>query len=550
MPGDTRKTIQEQFEALQGKGLELRNASIAPASAIPGSRDLARNAPNRTNISSNPNEKIKPPKQHERPEDLSKLESENAFLLSERNRLKSQNEGLNTEIATIRNELREAIQTSQDLSSRATDIDAREKKLESDLNILAEQETHLIERHHLHEIEGRRLLILSDNLAQKGTRLELSLQIHEQELEKLRSIDEREKSVLLREAALEENEKALKKRGRAITSQEQALAIESAKIARDELKNKTIRQELRTIKQSNHELREVADSSSKESAQWQRKFTKAQKDLESARDALLKKPALDVQDWKIIEWMLWDAEIEQSIFSEKISCEGSGPWENDDLRRLLKHQDFKLSNCGTKDASEIVIVGRDDWDPEALERHILSRGDEPIYIFPQELFIASLLCGRNPFHELESNDALEILELFGNGHPVVEWLRSEQFPWPEIVITDSPSTAEFDQVEESPLFAIGYRVGKVHGLPKSERHELLTEAFRDELPFVESKEYMESWGLPGHRLRLQRIAWHLAMLIRSRRKNTSQHVAVSEWEDDLKWLKRNFYTPFLRFRWP
>jgi len=162
MPGDTRKTIQEQFEALQRKGLEPRRADIASAPAIASSKNFSQSTASQTNFYSNPREKIQPPTQYEHPQELAKLEAENAYLRSDRNNLKYQNEELKNEIVTVRSELRKAIQTNQELSSRATAIEAREKNLDSDLSILAEQETHLIERQHLHEIEGRRLSILSD----------------------------------------------------------------------------------------------------------------------------------------------------------------------------------------------------------------------------------------------------------------------------------------------------------------------------------------------------------------------------------------------------
>lgn len=47
---------------------------------------------------------------------------------------------------------------------------------------------------------------------------------------------------------------------------------------------------------------------------------------------------------------------------------------------------------------------------------------------------------------------------------------------------------------------VGYKTG-IHGLPSAERIKLLTCVFHNELPNVDSKEYMNLWGKPGSDVR-------------------------------------------------
>ncbi len=113
-----------------------------------------------------------------------------------------------------------------------------------------------------------------------------------------------------------------------------------------------------------------------------------------------------------------------------------------------------------------------------------------------------------------------------------------------------PNTTETERVTESPLVKIGYRVGVSNDQPEPQRRKILNMALNDELPFVESEEYMDGWSGAGTRLRLRRIAWHIAMQIQSFRSKNNYHVAVKEWESDLNWLRRTYYKPFMRFIWP
>jgi hypothetical protein len=104
--------------------------------------------------------------------------------------------------------------------------------------------------------------------------------------------------------------------------------------------------------------------------------------------------------------------------------------------------------------------------------------------------------------------------------------------------------------EQSPLCALGYRVGK-HGLFFAERRSILEKAYFDELPFVHSDSYMQEWGKPGSETRLERIANHLADRCRQdKHRATDCILAIEHYEDDLRWLKQAYYHEHMHLNWP
>jgi len=58
------------------------------------------------------------------------------------------------------------------------------------------------------------------------------------------------------------------------------------------------------------------------------------------------------------------------------------------------------------------------------------------------------------------------------------------------------------------------------------------------------------WGNPGSPKRLQAIAEQIVRNIRLRSSQGSMRRAVADWTRDLEWLKKHFYPPGGRFRWP
>jgi carboxypeptidase C (cathepsin A) len=101
--------------------------------------------------------------------------------------------------------------------------------------------------------------------------------------------------------------------------------------------------------------------------------------------------------------------------------------------------------------------------------------------------------------------------------------------------------------------ALGYKVGKTGIQDAKKRHELLTEIFmKEDLPAVMSKDYLAEWGSPGSCQRLKKMADSIATFSKNAklRKDADMTVAIEHWEEDLKWLGKNFYHGHCQFWWP
>lgn len=229
---------------------------------------------------------------------------------------------------------------------------------------------------------------------------------------------------------------------------------------------------------------------------------------------------------------------------------GSGPFDSTELAAFLETHHIEVVD----DAVGRLILGRQDWDEQELDDFIdLHQGDK-LRIYSQEMFLAMLLSRRDPFAADQ-----RVLAAFRAGHPGLEFVSEGWVGW---VTTDVPfdrAQAESSSSrsgigsrwqEQSPLAALGYHVGK-DGLGYLERRRILESAFRDALPQVGSRSYMEKWGEPGTPERLKAIANLLASTCRNRKKiaNASPE-AISDWENDLDWLKKSFYRGHMAFHWP
>jgi hypothetical protein len=195
-----------------------------------------------------------------------------------------------------------------------------------------------------------------------------------------------------------------------------------------------------------------------------------------------------------------------------------------------------------------MVVGRENWFVDDLEAQIRARGEDGLRVYSQEMLLAALATSDDPFDSATP----KTLKQFADGHPALECLIESGFKWPEVIA--SGGLVNFDEpggfADQSPINALGYVVGKVKGLPVSERRNLLTKAFRGKLPFVESSTYMKSWGEPGSRIRLRRAAMHIAKQAGLRVTLHTHDVAVQDWRDDLDWMRGHLYEPWMRFRWP
>jgi hypothetical protein len=218
------------------------------------------------------------------------------------------------------------------------------------------------------------------------------------------------------------------------------------------------------------------------------------------------------------------------------------------MERLLRKAGFQLRKPGDTSAASMV-TGRDDWLVDDLEDQIAARKSQRLKVFSQEMLIAALATRDDPF---ESADRKTLLA-FADGHDALTYLIEAGFEWPFITWKPLQAAGRFAEkqfAEESPVHKMGYVVGKVAGLPEKARRRILADAFTGKLPKVYSTEYMATWGTPGGRIRLRRMATHLATFARLWQNEPNFGTAVAHWEADLDWLEQEFYEPWMRFRWP
>ena len=228
---------------------------------------------------------------------------------------------------------------------------------------------------------------------------------------------------------------------------------------------------------------------------------------------------------------------------------GHGPFPEHDFDAYL----VNLKITPRYDGYPWIVVGRDGWDKGKLIELIEDNDLDEVVVLSQELFVAGIISTHDPFSLPE-----DILMKFAYGHPALEFLMKQGFEWPEILIEDldhSPThlrgpSGSYERVEMSPIYSMGYVVGKTNGIPFKKRTKILEEALDDDIPWVGDDEYMEEWGKPRSRRRLWRTVHHLAWLIRSRKSNPSMSCAVRDWKKDLDWLGENYGDRALGFSWP
>lgn len=138
--------------------------------------------------------------------------------------------------------------------------------------------------------------------------------------------------------------------------------------------------------------------------------------------------------------------------------------------------------------------------------------------------------------------------------------NADYFPWPSTAVMDQGSALagrHFDY-QDGVLSFLGYQVGKTSPLSVGERRLVLDYVYFEELPQVQSRTYMNGWGGADTSNRLKKMADSIASFTRdAKRKDIKSgkkvyKVAVSHWEADLAYLKREYYDGVYdsRFPWP
>ncbi|WP_135444955.1 hypothetical protein [Vibrio tasmaniensis] len=121
-------------------------------------------------------------------------------------------------------------------------------------------------------------------------------------------------------------------------------------------------------------------------------------------------------------------------------------------------------------------------------------------------------------------------------------IDTDGFKWPSTLAYESNgSIPEADWPQVGMLKGVGYSVG-AKGLPIGKRHELLSNVMHQQLPYVISHTYRREWGEPSSTARLKKLANTIASLAKNSKRSPNNTLeAISDWEEDLRWLKENYY---------
>ena len=463
-------------------------------------------------------------------EDLVETKKRLSAAEEERNESRVELHGRDQELGRLRAALTEHAAKNQSLLQEAQRHKERSEQLEDDVSPIIEESDRL--RAEIAEL--RALQKQLEEQSQDLTAKQAALAKRQDAVKEF----ERERNAVLQDVA--EKKREIRRLNSEVQREGEARLTAENRLEKAKKAAEKARSELAEFYPLFNQATSARDKAQREKKQLKLKLSDAA--LESV---------LVVRDFDLVKYLCRDFSLTESSLPIDVAIHGDRPWPNAEFVELLSDLGFNVWEVGPHDDVELLIVGRGNWDENILEQQIGAREGEPLKIFTQELLVAALTCGRDPFDEIDTATGQNILESFGKGHPAIEYLRGLEFPWPEFNPTeDGVSSGEWDSVEETPLLKLGYHAGKTHSLAPSTRHNFLAEAFSGELPFAESDEYMAEWGAPGTRKRLRRMAWHLAFLIRNRRRNPSQVYAVKDWENDLKWLRDKYYKSIMRFSWP
>jgi hypothetical protein len=232
---------------------------------------------------------------------------------------------------------------------------------------------------------------------------------------------------------------------------------------------------------------------------------------------------------------------------------GHGPWKDEIFRGNLEELGYKFFTMPDKDLSHL-IVGRKDWNKNDLLAQINERQGATLRVYSQEMFFFKIVTGRDPFDE-EDN---ELLIAFAQDHPALQFLMSLPDPWPEITDVYAGGFFEVEAsafgVSNSPLHFLGYHVGSSSKLTITERRRVLTNCFQtNALEFSSDSDqgYKAEWGRPYTAQRLYRMAIHIRTMAALAGRNNSKTQARTDWLNDLKWLKEQYYSSYRStFSWP
>lgn len=139
----------------------------------------------------------------------------------------------------------------------------------------------------------------------------------------------------------------------------------------------------------------------------------------------------------------------------------------------------------------------------------------------------------------------------------VERLRNQAentgfFEWPTTFAPIGAGKLNASGWPKDGLFSyVGYHAGNDGEHPDVRRY-ILDCVFHNELPSVNSDEYMSEFGIPKSSQRLRKMANHLAATARNYKRNehADYSQAIAGRESDLEYLYDKYYVGVFHFDWP
>lgn len=502
------------------------------------------------------------------------LRTANAQLVAELNSVKANPNAVLSQLQEQHNDVLARLQTAENSNGLLAEDNLRLKRELAEL-----PDKDLILRWRKKAIQADAIIREADEsmvLLQKARlQLEEDRAAFEADLVRLEALDEETEKLSAAQRELAESEAEIRLRIIDSESSEKELSVERARLEKlsNELSDlqarvghfRGIEKALRSLEEEHTKVTRLYEAGktrirnltaekdqalqSQSSAEANAK--KISRDLKNALNKLASTPDGEViiRSFETVQWLVSQFEDPyERVVPKQVLLVGDGPWPIDNFTELLQEIGFEVWQNGCDTDIEVVIVGRENWSESVIDAQIEERDGESLRVYPQELFVMLLAMQADP---LEIADPESLLK-FVDGHPVFEYLFNQEFPCPETAFEDGPPATigeGFDGEDaSSPLYKMGYSVAQQVALTPSRRHDLLEETYVEEsLPWCISDEYMEDWGEANSRKRLRRIAWHLHLMT----KRFKRHMeAVARWESDLDWLKRTYYKPIHRFRWP
>lgn len=263
----------------------------------------------------------------------------------------------------------------------------------------------------------------------------------------------------------------------------------------------------------------------------------------------------DLFSWReILEHLHKNAVVCRGILGFEVITIGSGPFGEMEFDEFLNKCGISIYEVSESDLNKI-IMGHDDWQEDELDTAIKAREGKSLKVYSQEMVLASLALGNDLFDVCSREE----IESFGRFHPALEYLMNNMgFDWPTTKVSLGLNSLIVDFIggewpETGVLRKMGYKVGK-YGLNEDERREILDKVFNVELipGSDDTKEYIEEWGNLNSEKRIKKMANSIASFIRNKRRDESRDysVAINEWEEDLKYLKKKYYRKNYGFIWP